>query len=171
MKKIHWLILLMLLAPLFNVLAADKTTEVYIFTQKGCPYCAKAMALLDEMKKNDYPEINVNEFDLKVHPKYVKKYLEFATAYNINPDGVPVIYIGPKTIIGFQETSIREAIETCHLPISNCLNPNDYVTEQLKNLPSVPDSNNSNSSKTIIGWVVLGVLVVGGGALVINKFF
>jgi glutaredoxin len=171
MKKVYWLVFLFMFLPLFNVSAAEKTTEVYIFTQKGCPHCANALALLDEMKTGDYPEIVVKEFDMKVQPKYVKKYQEFATAYNINPTGVPVIYIGQKTIIGFQESSIREAIETCHLPISNCVNPNDYVTEQLKNLPAIPVSNNINSSQSIVGWVVLVILVVGGGALIVNKFF
>jgi len=171
MKKIYWLLLLFMFSPLLSASAAEKTTEVYIFTQKGCPHCANALALLDEMKSDGYPEIVVNEFDMKVQPKYVKKYQEFATAYNINPNGVPVIYIGPKTIIGFQETSIREAIETCHLPISSCVNPNDYVTEQLKNLPLTSTSANPNSSSAIVGWVVLGILVIGGGALIVNKFF
>lgn len=171
MKKIYWLVLLMLLTPLFNLLAADKTTEIYIFTQKGCPYCAKALALFDEMKKGDYSEINVNEFDMKVYPKYVKKYQEFANAYKISPTGVPVTYIGPKAIVGFEETSLRQAIEFCHLPISDCVNPNDFVAEQLKNLPAGDQTNSSGTPQEIVGWVVLGLLVVGGGVLIVNKFF
>ncbi|MEK7159197.1 MAG: glutaredoxin domain-containing protein [Patescibacteria group bacterium] len=171
MKKIYWLIILVMFLPLFNVSATEKTTEVYIFTQQGCPHCANALALLDEMKSSDYPEIVVDEFDMKVQPKYVKKYQEFATAYNINPTGVPVLYIGPKTIIGFQETEIRQALESCHLPISNCINPNDYVAEQLKSLPAIPNSTNPNSPQAMVGWVVLGILVVGGGIVIVNKFF
>lgn len=171
MKKILCLIFLILFLPLFGLSAAEKTTEVYIFTQQGCPYCAKAMALLDEMKKSDYPEINVNEFDMKVHPKYVKKYQEFASAYKISPTGVPVTYVGPKAIIGFEETSLRQAIESCHLPISDCVNPNDYVAEQLKNLPTINQTNSSGTPQEIVGWVILGILVVGGGVLIINKFF
>lgn len=144
---------------------AAKEIPVYIFTQQGCPHCAAILALLDELKNNSYSGIKIYEFDLKAHPEYFSAYQKMAAAYGIDANQVPITYIGGRAIIGEQESTIREAVEYCSLPINECVNPGKYLENILPNL----DVNASQSKIKFIGWLVIGAIIIGGGIFIAAK--
>ncbi|NQT49550.1 hypothetical protein HQ571_02535 [Candidatus Kuenenbacteria bacterium] len=174
-KIIFLMIAFLLLMPFIGIQAEEEKTaqtiDVYIFTQTGCQYCAKAKELLETLQETEYPEIKVHEFDMKANPKYVKKFDEFNTAYDISPSGVPVTFIGNKSVQGWKENELRQLIEFYHLPTNEYPNPQQIVDDFLKENPDKAPADAPRSPKETLGWVVLGVIVVGGGIFIINKAF
>ncbi|MBI5076783.1 hypothetical protein HZB94_00155 [Candidatus Falkowbacteria bacterium] len=168
-KKLLFLsIAFFMLLPFFA--RADETTpaksiSVYVFTQQGCPYCAEVLSFLEELKQT-YPGIAVFNFDMKIHPEYVNAYAQMAQAYGISTTHVPVTYIGAKAIEGANESTIKEAIEYCFLPVNQCIDPGKYIQE------ATPIENNAagKTNQEIVGWVVIGLVTAGGVALLIFKF-
>ena len=171
MKKLIVIFFLAFFLPLFSAQAEQAPMDVYIFTQTGCPHCAKALSLLEELKNNGYPEIVVHEFDMKAEPTQVKKLIQFANVYKADARKVPVLFIGTKAISGFLENSIKEALEYYHLPVNSYPNPQNIVDEYYKTHPDPIMPAADTAQTAIIGWMVLGVVVVGGGVVVVNKFF
>lgn len=108
----------------FNSLAGPKKPVIlYFFWVEGCPFCAKEKEFLKFMK-NKYPEIEIKDYEVGYNI-YARQLLQsISKAYNINPTGVPVTFIGDSAIIGFTEntaTQIEKAIKHC---IKNtCIDP------------------------------------------------
>lgn len=176
MKKLFNLILLALfLLPISanaQAIEADPAApapiNVHIFTQQGCPHCARTLIQLEELKKTEYPQIVVTEYDLKTNPEKYQTYVQFATAFNVFSSSlaVPVTFVGDKVVFGEKPSEIRAAIETCK--IKQCRDTKDIVAEYVAAHPEVaPDTTNSSAS--IVGWIVLGVVGVGVLVLIINK--
>lgn len=162
---------LSLFLPFFLVQAELKPMNIHIFTQTGCPHCASAISLLENMKNNGYPEIVINEFDMKANHDHIKKLLLFANAYQADPRTVPLIFIGDKHISGYLENSLREAIEYYHLPVNNYPDPQNIVDEYYQSHPVQSEQPAGNTKTEIVGWVVIGAIILGGGVILINKFF
>ncbi|MBD3248064.1 hypothetical protein GF382_02130, partial [Candidatus Falkowbacteria bacterium] len=100
MKKILALafsifILLNLAVP---VQAAQK--DIYFFYGDGCPHCAKEEKFLDSIG-DDYPEINIKEYEVWNSRENAKLLSEAADRLEINIPGVPVLIIGDKAVIGY----------------------------------------------------------------------
>ncbi len=174
MKKIFNLICILTLLTIFipiNQTSAqenDKKIEVYVFTQQGCPFCAKTLALLENLKNTDFPNLIIHDYDLKSNPNYYKKFVQFASVYKVSTNTVPITFIDKMAIEGFEENTITSKIESCSLPVTNCINPDTYVQEQL---PSIDQSASpiENQGKSTIGWIVSFVLLVGAGYLIYRK--
>jgi glutaredoxin len=177
MKKLFNLILLALfLLPMSanaQAIEADPATpapiNVHIFTQQGCPHCARTLVYLEELKKTEYPQIVVTDYDLKTNPEKYQTYVEFATAFNVFSTAltVPVTFVGDKVIFGEKPSDIRAAIETCK--IKQCRDTKDIVAEYVSAHPEVQPAP-ANSSASIVGWIVLGVVGIAIIVFVINKF-
>ena len=177
MKKIIFTILagILFLSPITTLAANETTTptpktiDVYIFTQQGCVHCAAVKTLLDEFKQKDYPGLVVHEFDLRTNPEYFQKYLEFGAAYKDldSNASVPVTYVGEKSVHGDLLTDVRGIIEICN--IKECKNPQTFVDEYLKANPNVAAQTSGSSNKATIGLVILGVVIVAGVIIFINK--
>jgi len=76
-----------------------KQTSVVVYSTPICPWCIKAKNFLKEHKIK-FEEIDVSE-DHKAAEEMVKK---------SGQRSVPVIEIGDKIIIGFDEEEIRDAL-------------------------------------------------------------
>ena len=148
---------------------AEKSINVYIFTQQGCPHCARTLAYLEELKKTEYPQLMVTEFDLKIHPEYFQKYVQFATALNVYSSdwGVPVTFVGDKVVFGELLSDIRAAIETSK--VKNSRDTEDIVNDYVKAHPELNPAPVASTSASVIGWVVIGVVGIAVLVLVINK--
>lgn len=172
MKKYAALIFaFLLLAGIFPAFAAEKTTNVYAFTEQGCPFCAKTLTLLEELKSKDYPELNVHVYDLKTNPEYFSKFTEFAKAYGADISKVPTTFINKIAISGFRESDLRQMVEYCHLPVNTCLDPAKFVQEKLSQ-PTPPNESQpitSTARPEVIGWIIIGGLIVGGAIFIFNK--
>lgn len=167
MKKIFIaLTLALMLLPFFPTKAADNPLEVYIFTETGCPYCAKTLSHLEDLKKSTYPNMVVTDFDLRRDPKYFPKYQNFAKAYKLTADAVPMTYIGDKGMKGAVLDQIDSALQICKT--QQCQNPDQFVTQYLKDNPGVATPDTA-SGKSVVGYVILGLIVVAGIVIYINK--
>lgn len=155
MKKILLLaISILIFSPWLSVGAEGTTPEIFIFTEKGCPYCTKVLERLGELEKT-YPDLKINEFDLRVEPKDYQKYKDFARTYKVAADSVPMTYIGDKVIKGAVLNEIDQAIENCRN--NSCPDPEEKVKQFIKDNPDTsPAAVENNRSQ--IGWIVLGVL-------------
>jgi len=166
MKKLLPLIMLCLLfgfVPLTK--AAENKIDVIIFTQTGCQYCAKALDHINDLKKNTYPEITLKEYDIRRDPSYYQLFTDYQRAYGTSADGTPVTFIGKKIIKGALLEEIDAAINECSQ--NQCDDPEDLVATFVKENPS-PEQQKAND-KTVIGWVIIGVVVVGGGILLLSR--
>lgn len=102
---------------------SKKPVFLYFFWTEGCPFCAKEKEFLKFMKKK-YPELEIKDYEVGYNI-YARQLLQMLSkAYNINPSGVPVTFIGDSAIVGFTEktaTEIEKAIKHC---IKNtCIDP------------------------------------------------
>lgn len=166
MKKLLSLILLCLFFSLGNVaLAEDNKIDVVIFTQTGCQYCAKTLAYLDELKKGAYPSIVVKEYDIRKEPAAYSIFKNYQQAYGDSADGTPVTFIGNKMIKGALLPEIDAALATCKQ--QQCINPADIVATYVKDNPTAEQKKSND--KTIIGWIIIGVVVAGGGILLLSR--
>lgn len=166
MKKIIPVLLLLLLFVFIpSAKAENEKINVVIFTQTGCAYCAKTLAHLDDLKKNQYPELEVKEYDLRRDPSYYQKFINYQSAYSGNADGTPVLFIGNKMIKGYLPNEIDQTLSECK--INTCQNPEERVATYVKEHPSTEQQQQKD--KTIIGWVILGVIVAGGGIVWLSR--
>lgn len=161
------LLLSTLLLPLTNTQAASaEPLNIYLFAKQGCRYCAKVETLLESLQKTN-SNLNVHKFDLIKTPKEFTRFSLFTQAYGITTDAVPVLFIGERAIVGDQETAIETALDFCQT--QTCPDPQAYVTEKLKTAPPAETAPPSDANRTMVGWIVLGVGVVGLGAIIISK--
>ncbi len=164
MKKIFIFSVFFILLALSSATAKEKTIFVHIFSQTGCPHCARAISFLENLQKEN-KNIDITIYDLRKDPHYYNDFLSFGVAYNITPEGVPMIYIGDKAINGYNEFQIESAIEKCQLPVTTCQNPKDIVTnffEKNPELKNIPKTNNTKSNFIILGIfisVVVGIIM------------
>jgi glutaredoxin len=169
MKYFLMVTLLLLVGLSFTPIQAaevsDKQLDVFIFTSTGCPFCAKAIDHLEKVKQSTYPNLEINEFDLRKNPTFYEMYTDYANAYSMDTDSVPVTYIGEVATKGFDADRIDFALNKC--ATGECPNPGEIVTQYLKDNPRQNDSG--DKSRTIFGWVIVGALIVGGGLILLNR--
>jgi len=122
-KKVFWLLLIIIFLLFgakvnFN-LAKQNQAEINFFYSAICPHCAKEEEFLKELK-NQYPEIEIKEYEVISSQENQKILNEFYERYQV-PVGkrgwVPVTFTSTKYFIGFNEQIAKE-IESC---IKECL--------------------------------------------------
>lgn len=166
MKKILVALLFLILTPFLAANAEEDTLPVYIFTQTGCPYCAQTLKHLEEVKESTYPELEVIDYDLRQNPGFVQKFSQYQKAYSTYADGVPVTFIGNKVIKGYLPNEIDVALAECKNN-TNCVNPEEVVEKYLEENPDAQQE--ASKEKTVMGWVVIGVVIVGGAVLLLSR--
>jgi len=111
-----------------KVFAADKVNHVennisngvniYFFWGEGCSHCAQEKPFLEKLKEK-YPQLEVKEFEIYKSENNQKLFQEVAKAYNTEPMGVPMTFIGKEFLLGFgSEETTGKKIENL---IQNCL--------------------------------------------------
>ncbi len=142
-------ILLTILLPSF-VVAQEKPLNVYFFWGEGCPHCDKEKEYLQKIK-NNYERVIINDFEVYNNSQNTKLLQKISQETDINVNGVPLIIIGDKALVGFlnEKTTgqqIRKLIDEClanQCPdiISQIINKTPKTSSQP--LPE-PQKNNDN---------------------------
>ena len=97
--------------------AQEHETTLYVFTQEGCPACARMAPVIDRIEA-DYPALAVQRLEL-TGPRgleYRALLIDVGRAFNIQQLAVPAVFVGDSLWIGFNEAAdgqIREAVERC----------------------------------------------------------
>ena len=110
-KKIFFLLIFIFFLSFFSpkeILATEKV-EIYFFWGQGCPHCAQEKPFLEELKQK-YPQLEVKEFEVYFSRENQELFQKVAQAYNTQPVGVPMTFIGKDYVIGFgtKETTGKE---------------------------------------------------------------
>ncbi|MBD3360029.1 MAG: hypothetical protein GF365_04985 [Candidatus Buchananbacteria bacterium] len=113
---VAFFILLAILLPNF-ISAQENPLNVYFFWGKGCPHCAKEKAYLQKIEDN-YSQVVINNFEVYNNQQNAKLLQKIGKETSINVNGVPLIIIGDKALVGFlnEETTgqqIRKLIDEC----------------------------------------------------------
>lgn len=88
---------------------------LYFFWGEGCPYCEKQKEFLSSLKKK-YPRLEIKDYEVWYHQAPRQLLMTMSKAYGINPNGVPVTFIGDKSFIGFNEEialKIEQTVKSC----------------------------------------------------------
>jgi cytochrome c biogenesis protein CcdA/thiol-disulfide isomerase/thioredoxin len=110
-KKTLFLLIFIFFLSFFSlkeILAAEKI-EIYFFWGQGCPHCAQEKPFLEELKQK-YPQLEVKDFEVYYSKENQELFQKVAQAYNTQPVGVPMTFIGTDYVIGFgtKETTGKE---------------------------------------------------------------
>jgi glutaredoxin len=100
---------------IFTVSAEQTSVNVYIFVGEGCPYCAKAKAYLQGLADED-PRIVVHDFEIYYDLQNREYFFDFAAIHELEPQYVPMTFIGDRYWIGFSDTiqaEMTSAIQGC----------------------------------------------------------
>ena len=133
MKKIFWLLIIIIFL-LFGAKAdfslAQNQAEINFFYSAICPHCAKEEEFLKELK-NQYPEIEIKEYEVISSQENQKILNEFYEKYQVpqkERGWVPVTFTPTKYFIGFTE-QIGAEIESC---IKECLLGEKPTSQKIK---------------------------------------
>ena len=133
MKKVFWLLLIiifLLFGAKVNFSLAQNQAEINFFYSAICPHCAKEEEFLKELK-NQYPEIEIKEYEVISSQENQKILNEFYERYQVpqkERGWVPVTFTPTKYFIGFTE-QIGAEIESC---IKECLLGEKPTSQKIK---------------------------------------
>jgi len=133
MKKVFWLLLIiifLLFGAKVNFSLAQNQAEINFFYSAICPHCAKEEEFLKELK-NQYPEIEIKEYEVISSQENQKILNEFYEKYQVpqkERGWVPVTFTPTKYFIGFTE-QIGAEIESC---IKECLLGEKPTSQKIK---------------------------------------
>lgn len=172
-RKIIFLFLLIFFLFILNnqVLAQQENVDVFLFYGQGCPHCAQAEKFLKTLKKN-YPNLTIKEFEVYFNQENRSIYFALANAYKINVTEVPVpaIFIGEKYFIGYSSyvgSQIKREIIKCSS--QKCPSPIEKLSSDTN--PNTNPNIPNNPTQIIIGWIVIGLIVLVAGFLIIKLVF
>ncbi len=147
-NNLNWIaivIILLFLCAFINtevVQASTNDTDVniYIFWGEGCPHCAEAKPVLEEIAAAD-DRIGYYDFEVYENEENLALFFEMSEAYGVSPQGVPTMFIGEQYWIGYSENikaEIESYIDFClengcgdpGKPLLEALHPSVTVTPQ-----------------------------------------
>jgi len=108
-----------------NIAAAAHPTIVYFFYNSGCSHCAAEKPYLADLAVK-YPELIIKSYEVWTDQQNVKLFNQFAEAYGISANGVPITFIGESVVAGYStdEISGKEIEEKIKKCLDNgCINP------------------------------------------------
>jgi len=88
--------------------AEPEPVYIYFFRGEGCPHCADEEPFLEDLVSR-YPRLKVEDFEVWYNDDNRELFSAMTSAFNFEPSGVPVTFIGGRHWIGFSE-SIGEEI-------------------------------------------------------------
>lgn len=107
------LLLIALIFPIFNAAAQSGGTmnvvHLYFFNGDGCPHCADEKIFLKEMEEEYGAQLEIHSYEVWYSPENAETFETFAKAFNFEPTGVPITFIGDQYWTGFGATT-REAL-------------------------------------------------------------
>jgi thiol-disulfide isomerase/thioredoxin len=82
---------------------------LYFFWGDGCPHCAAAKPVLEELN-GKFPDLNIRAYEVWYIKKNQDLYLKMAEAYKVPEEGrgVPVLYLNNRYWVGWADSVARE---------------------------------------------------------------
>ncbi len=137
-----------------NIKGNTREINVYMFWSHGCPHCAAEKPYLEKLSKS-YP---INVYLFEVHEKNnMSLWKRFCDAYNTNPYGVPMTFIGDKYIIGFGREGdalaeeIRETIEKFSNKKNSYVDGAEKVGVTINRAPDYSYKKNPPQENIVVG--------------------
>jgi thiol-disulfide isomerase/thioredoxin len=93
----------------------EDAVNIYFFWGEGCPHCAVAKPVLEELAASN-AQIYFYNFEVYKHPENVDLFYAFGNAYNIEPKYVPTIFVGDQYWEGYSPAmgeEITNLVERC----------------------------------------------------------
>lgn len=93
----------------------EKIIYIYFFWGDGCPHCATAKPILQEIA-DENPQVVLKSFEIYYNEENRKIFMDMAAAYGFEPRVVPTIMLADRFWEGFYdqvEIEIRAAIKSC----------------------------------------------------------
>ncbi len=135
--------------------------NLYFFNGDGCPHCADENVFLQEMSEAYGDQLVIHSFEVWYNADNAKKFEEFAAAFEFEPTGVPVTFIGNQHWTGFSSAtreSIQAAIED---GIQNgVVDALQIVNGEEPAIPTIP-----GDSATLIDVPLLGKVDLAGKSI------
>jgi glutaredoxin len=82
------------------VVAADTGADIEMFTREGCPYCAAALAFLEDLRK-ERPALRIEVRDVQADRAARARLVELAAQHGVEQLGVPAFHVRGRLLIGF----------------------------------------------------------------------
>ena len=80
----------------------ENNLPIYIFWGEGCPHCAKAKPILEDLARNN-PAVKLYEFEIYNSRENQDLFSQFGEAYGFEPRYVPTILIGDEKWEGYTD--------------------------------------------------------------------
>ena len=90
---------------------------LYFFWAEGCPHCAAAKLTLAELAQR-HPDLEIRSFEVRGSVDNQRRFAAMATAFGIEPTGVPTFFLGTQHWVGFSELITPRVLERA---VSRCL--------------------------------------------------
>jgi thiol-disulfide isomerase/thioredoxin len=87
---------------------AQSSVSLYYFYGEDCSHC-RAMTIIIEELEESYPEIEVHKFEITYNTTNSELFNAFIQAYNPPAVDMPAVFIGNKSLIGYELT--KESLE------------------------------------------------------------
>jgi thiol-disulfide isomerase/thioredoxin len=99
-----------LLSTLFLIPITDAQSSVslYYFYGEDCPHCRALTIIIEELEAS-YPELEVHKFEITYNTTNSELFNAFIQAYNPPAVDIPAVFIGNKSLIGYELT--KESLE------------------------------------------------------------
>lgn len=154
------LLLIILSFPVFSAAAQSGETlnvvHLYFFNGDGCPHCAEEKIFLNEMKDEYGDQLEIHSYEVWYSQENAATFETFAKAFNFEPTGIPVTFIGDQYWTGFGSTS-REAIqEAIQNGVENgVFDANQIVKGETPMIPTIDSSATGGINLPFFGRVDL----------------
>ncbi|UCE28761.1 MAG: right-handed parallel beta-helix repeat-containing protein [Candidatus Bathyarchaeota archaeon] len=128
--------------------SSDGGLNVYFFTGKGCPHCARVEPLIAEIEQR-YP-IHLHTFDIYTNRSSIPLFDEYSSSHGITlgEKGIPAIFISDTYLVGDSpilngfEDAVKESLKESSpsnqdLEVKDSEYPDQKVASVVSNLPIV----------------------------------
>lgn len=164
MKKISYLfvVLCLLFINLNNASALVEKPKIYLFHLDGCPHCAEAREYIRSTLMEEYPDIELIQYEVGPNNSDNNNFLDQIQAVNGNfSNSVPYIMVGAYSRIGFNSSvkdELHDAVQyyingnielnVPELVKNGTLTQENYVS-YINEYSAKADENIANMEKTI----------------------
>ncbi|MDP3244230.1 MAG: hypothetical protein Q8M83_01060, partial [bacterium] len=160
MKRIIILLYFFLFLGLFKIpfAHASNSLNIYFFYGDGCPHCVKEEVFL-QMLKQEHPNLEIRSFEIYHNFNNISLLQKTAEALRINVEGIPLLIVGDKHFIGYNDSitpreiknKVNECLNTvCPDSVAKILDINaekQNVGQEKQNMASPNVSKNDNQTK------------------------
>lgn len=144
---------------------AEASLNTYLFYGEGCPHCAKERLFLFNVLKNEYPSLQIYEYEVYNNRSNSLLLQKVGQSLDADIGGVPFLVIGDKYFIGYADSitpsEIKNRVEeclnnSCPDTVANILGLNKEVKETPAKIDINEEQNKINNKEKVISLPILG---------------